>query len=107
MSGSASMAPDENETHTVVTLDLANASPGGRHPWEMHRGRCGSGGDYGVFGPGDAYRVVRVDGDGRAHGTATIAMQTPRSGDYFVVIYASETNRGTVVACGNLAAPTR
>lgn len=107
MSGSASMAPNDDGTRTVVTLDLANASPGGSHPWGMHRGRCGSGGDYGVFGPGDAYEVVRVDRDGRAKGEATIDMEIPRTGDYFVVVYASVANRGMVVACGNLAPPTR
>jgi hypothetical protein len=107
ISGSASMAPDADGTSTVVTLDMANASPGGLHPWEMHRGQCGSGKDYGVFGPSEAYEVLKVDADGRADGEATIDMQTPRSGDYFVVVHASETNRSTVVACGNLAPPTR
>ena len=107
MSGSASMAPDATGTHTVVMVDLANASPGGRHPWEMHRGRCGPRTDYGVFGSGDAYDALQVDDDGRATGRATIAMQAPRSGDFFVVVHASRANAGTVVACGNLAPPTR
>ena len=107
MSGSASMAPDTEGTHTVVTLDLANATPGGLHPWGLHRGRCGVGTDYGVFGPADAYKAVKVNDNGRATGTATIAMQTPRTGDYFVVVQASTANSGTVVACGNLASPTR
>lgn len=107
MSGSASMAPDADGTQTVVTVDLANASPGGIHPWELHRGQCGSGGDYGIFGPSDAYKNMEVDSDGHAAGEATISVQTPRSGDYFVVVHASEANRGTIVACGNLAPPTR
>lgn len=106
MSGSASMAPDQDGGLTNVTIDLANASPGGLHPWGMHQGRCGSGGDRGVFGSTDAYEALTVDGDGRARGTATIALQTPRSGDYFVVIYASQANDRMIVACGNLAAPT-
>ncbi len=33
-------------------------------------------------------------------------MKTPSSGDYFAVIYASQANASTVVACGNLAPPT-
>jgi hypothetical protein len=107
MSGSASMAPDEDGSHTVVRVDLANAAPGGLHPWEAHQGQCGQGTDYGVFGPSDAYGRLNVDSDGRASGKATVALQTPRTGDYFLVVYASEANSRTVVACGNLAPPTR
>jgi hypothetical protein len=107
MSGSASMAPDATGDHTIVGVALANASPGGLHPWEMHRGHCGGGGDFGVFGPGDAYRAIAVDSEGHANGEANIALQTPRSGDFFVVVYAAAANRSTVVACGNLAPPTR
>ncbi len=107
MSGSASMAPHSDGTRTVVTLDMANASPGGMHPWEMRRGHCGASTDYGVFGSADAYKTLKVDSDGRAKGEATIDRQTPGTGDYFVVVHASESNRSTVVACGNLAPPTR
>jgi hypothetical protein len=107
MSGSASMAPDEDGTHTIVTLDLANATPGGLHPWGLHRGQCGTGTDYGVFGSSDAYEAVEVDGSGHAAGKATIDREIPRAGTYFVVVKASTANSGTVVACGNLASPTR
>ena len=107
MSGAASMAPDSDGSQTVVTLDLANASPGGLHPWGLHSGHCGVGTDRGVFGPTDAYEAVEVDGDGRATGTAIIARQIPRTGDYFVVVHASTANSRTIVACGNLASPTR
>ncbi len=107
MKGSASMAPDPDGTHTVVNVSLANASPGGLHPWEAHRGQCSPGADYGVWGASDAYGRMKVDGDGEASGKASIPMQTPSSGDYFVVVYASEANSRMVVACGNLAPPTR
>ncbi len=107
MNGSASMAPDADGSHTVIRVDLANAAPGGLHPWEAHQGQCGSNMDYGVFGSSDAYGELKVDSDGRANGSATVPQQTPRTGDYFVVVYASEANARTVVACGNLAPPTR
>jgi len=107
MSGSASMAPDPDGTHTVIHIALANASPGGLHPWEAHEGQCSPGADYGVLGSSDAYDRMTVDSDGRANGNATLPMQIPRSGGYFVVVYASEANAQMVVACGNLAAPTR
>ncbi len=107
MEGSASMAPDGDGTGTVIRLDLANASPGGLHPWQAHRGQCGSGMDYGLLGTGDAYSPLSVGSDGRSTAKAMIPMTTPRSGDYFVVVYASQSNASTVVACGNLAPPTR
>lgn len=107
MNGSASMAPDPNGTHTNVTVNLGNASPGGVHPWAMHRGQCGAWTDDGVVGPADAYSALEVGSDGRATQTASIPIQTPVTGDYFVVVYASAANAETVVACGNLAPPTR
>ncbi len=63
--------------------------------------------DDGLFGPGDAYKPLEVDSDGRANGSAMVALQTPTSGDFFVVVHASMANSGVVVACGNLAPPTR
>ena len=107
MNGSASMAPSPDGTSTDVTLDLANASPGGLHPWALHRGQCGAGMNDGVFGPGEAYKPLTVESDGRANGTATVQLQTPKTGRYFVVVYASEANPEMIVACGNLAPPTQ
>src|SRR6476659_11181214 len=48
MNGSASMAPGTKSGNTTVSLNLANATPGGVHPWQLHRGQCGS--DDGVVG---------------------------------------------------------
>jgi hypothetical protein len=106
MSGSASMAPAAGGS-TLVTLDLANASPGGVHPWEARVGQCGTGTDGGLFGVPDAYKPLEVGSDGQARGSATVQLQTPEAGRYFVVVHASDVNSRMVVACGNLAAPTR
>lgn len=107
MSGSASMAPNPTGEGTVVRLDLANAAPGGLHPWEMRRGECGTTSDRGSFGDGDSYQALEVGSDGRATATTTVSSSTPRSGQYYVVVHASKANAKTVVACGNLAPPTR
>lgn len=107
MTGSASMAPDRDGTGTLVDISLANASPGGLHPWAAHEGQCSPGRDYGVFGPSDAYGRMKVDSDGRATAKAAVPLRIPVSGGYFVVVYASEANSRMVVACGNLAPPTR
>jgi hypothetical protein len=104
MNGSASMAPGTKRGNTTVSLDLANATPGGVHPWQLHRGQCDS--DEGVFGSADAYQAATVGRDGRATSSATVPIDTPTTGNYFVIVRASAANDAMTVACGNLAPPT-
>ncbi|HEU5303836.1 MAG TPA: hypothetical protein VFU40_04250 [Gemmatimonadales bacterium] len=104
MNGSASMAPGTKSGNTTVSLDLANATPGGLHPWQLHLGQCGL--DQGVFGNADAYRPAKVGRDGRAKSSATVPIETPTTGSYFVIVRASAANDAVTVACGNLAPPT-
>jgi hypothetical protein len=106
MNGTASMAPSSDSTNTIVTIDLANASPGGVHPWEVRQGECGAAANAAMFGSKDAYEPLDVDSDGLASSSATIDSRIPTTGRYFVVIHASASNTGTIVACGNFAAPT-
>jgi hypothetical protein len=98
-------ANDKNGDQTVAQAEIANAAPGGLHPWHVHRGQCGS--DQGILGPADAYKPLKVNGDGRATATATLDIPVPKTGDYFVNVHASSANMGTIVACGNLAPPSR
>jgi hypothetical protein len=107
MNGSASMAPGSNGASTSIILNVANASPGGLHPWEAHLGQCGPGMDDGVFGPSEAYKPIQVESDGHANGAATVPLPTPATGSFFVVVHASTANPETIVACGNLAPPTQ
>ena len=104
MSGSASMAPATRSGNTTVMLALANATPGGLHPWQLHLGQCGS--DRGVFGNADAYRAAKVGSNGRATSSANVPIETPTTGSYFVIVRASAANDAVTVACGNLAPPT-
>lgn len=101
------MAPSQDGASTTITIDLANASPGGLHPWQARYGQCGVETDQGAFGPTDAYRPLQIRSDGRAEATVSVPMQTPKTGRYFVVVRASTANSETVVACGNLAPPTQ
>jgi hypothetical protein len=103
--GSAWMAPPSSadSTRAVVAVEIANASPGGVHPWAVHEGSCGN--DQGVFGSDRAYPPLRVHNDGSASATVTQTIPSPRTGSYFVEILASPSNTGLVIACGNLAAP--
>lgn len=104
MNGSATMTPGSRDGNTTVSLDLANATPGGLHPWQLRRGQCGA--DDGLIGASKAYPVARVDGDGHATASATLPFVTPTEGSYFVVVRASVANDEVTVACGNLAPPT-
>lgn len=105
MNGAATMQPGRDNANTDFSLSLSNATPGGLHPWQVHRGQCGS--DDGVVGLAGAYRSIKVGDDGRGSATATVPMPTPTSGSYFVTVQASAANPETIVACGNLAAPTQ
>ena len=105
INGTASMQPGRDTRTTDFAMQVGNATPGGQHPWQVHRGRCGM--DLGTFGPADAYGTVRIGDDGRGGSKASIRERTPDGGDYFVIVYASAANPEMVVACGNLAPPAR
>ena len=104
MNGSAAMAPATKSGNTTVSLALANATPGGVHPWQLHRGQCGS--DDGVVGSVGAYPLAKVGRDGHATASANLPLDTPTVGNYFVSVSASAANDAVTVACGNLAPPT-
>ena len=104
MSGSATMAPAGERT-THVRVNLANATPGGEHPWGLHRGQCDY--DGGLVGERSAYLPVKVEGDGRAHASANVDLSTPNSGTFAVRVMASAANAHTIVACANLAPPSK
>ena len=104
MTGSASMAPSTESGNTTVVLDLTNATPGGLHPWQLHRGQCGA--DEGVVGSVDEYQAAKVGRDGHATSSANLPLDTPTRGNYFVIVRASAANNAVTVACGNLAPPT-
>ena len=104
--GQAWMAGDpKDQGQTQAHVEVSNAVPGGKHPWHVHRGQCGS--DQGVFGPANAYKPLEVADNGKASETATLPVPVPRNGNYFVDVHASSRNMGTHVACGNLAPPAR
>jgi|SRR6185437_2696965 len=104
MSGSASMEPGRKLGTTQVVLRLGNTSPGGVHPWAIHRGQCGA--DEGVFGAPEDYAPLHVDSKGMGVADATVSVHTPTAGKYFASVQASPANPSLTIACGNLAAPT-
>jgi hypothetical protein len=101
--GTAWMAPATG--HTTAGVSISNAAPGGTHPWHIHEGRCGGNGP--ILGPADAYPPLNVANDGTASAQANLDIPLPESGDYYVNVHASSDNMGTIIACGNLAPPSR
>ncbi|HEX3273594.1 MAG TPA: hypothetical protein VHR43_01960 [Gemmatimonadales bacterium] len=95
----------KDESKVEAHVEITNASPGGRHPWHVHLGQCGT--DRGILGDAKAYPILKVGGDGKADADAELDVPLPLQGQYFVNVHASPTNMGTIVACGNLAPPTR
>lgn len=100
--GSAWMAPG-SDTQTLISIAITNVAPGGQHPWDVQMGSCGN--DQGVLGQSDVYRPLKIGGDGKAAQQVTLSQRMPTTGQYHVNVYASPTNMGTVIACGNLAPP--
>jgi hypothetical protein len=105
MKGSATMTPGSNTGKTAIKVELSNASPGGIHPWQLHHGQCGM--DEGLFGTVDSYKPLKVDDDGRASSSANLPYAMPTAGNFYVSVGASSANPETIVACGNLAPPSR
>ena len=87
-----------NPSRSRAEVDIANAVPGGDHPWQ-----CGSNGP--IVGPATSYRSLEVNGDGKATASAELPVAMPTSGQYYINVHGSANNMGTIIACGNLAPP--
>ncbi len=105
VSGSAWMSPGSDDEETRAEVRISNATPGGVHPWHVHRGLCGGGGD--ILGSADDYKPLKVDDDGRASEAAVVEAEMPESGEYHVNVHASPGNLESIIACGNFAPPIR
>jgi hypothetical protein len=88
---------------SVATILISNAAPSGVHPWHVYQGQCGDNGA--VVGTATAYPPLTVNGAGTATAMATLPLELPTSGTYYVAVNASAANMQTVLACGNLAPP--
>lgn len=103
--GTAWMGSQSGASETQVQIRVSNATPGGIHPWHVHRGQCGN--DQGIWGEAGEYEPMRINDEGNGGASATIGERTPTDGQFYVNVHASPSNLGTIVACGNLAPPAR
>ena len=104
VTGTAWIARGDRPGRTHAEIEINNAIPGGRHPWRIHRGWCGSTGSVETEEP---LGVLEVGSDGQAFKSVDLEWPTPEAGRYMVQVHASPANLQTVIACGNLAPPTR
>jgi hypothetical protein len=103
MQGTVSLAGN-GPGSSMATIAISNAAPKGIHPWEVYRGQCGNDGE--LVGAFSAYPPLTVRNDGTATAAATLQAELPVTGDFHVNVNASSTNMATIIACGNLAAPS-
>ena len=92
-----------NDNNSRVSVEISNATSGGTHPWHVHQGRCGDNGP--IVGAASAYKPLSVGSNGQARENASLSMQLPQSGNYYVNVHAQTTNMNVIIACGNLAPP--
>ncbi|MBW3552730.1 MAG: hypothetical protein KY466_04420 [Gemmatimonadetes bacterium] len=85
---------------TGVSLSIAGATSGARHPWHIHRGTCGSGGA--IVGDAGAYPVLQVGANGQASASADLNVALSEDGQYYINVHRSPQDLGTIVACGAL-----
>ena len=71
-----------------------------KHPWHIHKGKCGDNGE--VLGPSTAYPILIVDTDGSVKLVADLPLAVSPSGDFYVNVHESETAMSTIVGCGNM-----
>jgi hypothetical protein len=98
MTGDAHAATDGSRTQ--VTLKLDHAQAGRSYPWHVHAGTCGTNGA--VVGPGGAYPLAVIGGDGKATATANLNFPFSKTGAYYVNVHAAPNQMSTIVACAPL-----
>jgi hypothetical protein len=101
--GTGYVARGDSPGMSMAVIHTSNATQGGVHPWQVRTGNCGT--DSPVFGDPAKYSNLKVDKDGTAQASADLDVPFPTSGQYALVVFASPSNMGTIIACGNLAPP--
>ena len=101
--GTGYLARGDSPSTSKAIIHTSNATQGGIHPWQVKAGHCGA--DSPVVGDPSVYPNLKVDKDGTAQTSANLDVPFPTSGQYSLVVFASPSNMGTIIACGNLAPP--
>lgn len=100
ITGEASVGFTAGETSFSSIATIEGATEGAVHPWHVHVGQCGDGGE--IVGDPNGYPPLEPGADGSDTQTATINAQLDADADYYVNVHASPDDLGTIVACGTL-----
>ncbi len=85
----------------TATISVTGGPADATLAWQVHQGRCGSGGQ--TVGSASAYSALRTDGQGAATSTATIAEPLSDGGEYAVSVHGGSPD-SPAIACGDLRA---
>jgi hypothetical protein len=105
LTGVVTATPGLDGASTYVSVTLASARPGTSYAWRLREGQCGGSG--GVVGPGVAYRALAVNEQGHAAAAASLPLRLATNARYHVRVGAFAADSEAVVACSDLAPPTR
>lgn len=97
--GSVRLVPGNTIRETRAVVALSGGAPNAVHPWYVQLGECSN--DRGILAGPLAYPPIALDATGAATATLTLPFTPPTSGRYFVSVRRSESDVGTVLACGN------
>ena len=105
LTGLVTASPGLDGASTYVSVTLASAPAGASYPWQLREGDCAGNG--GVVGAANAYGPLAVNDQGRASGSATLAVRLSPVARYHVRLGAPSAVGAPAVACADLTAPTR
>jgi hypothetical protein len=100
ITGEAEVEGKDKDKKAKAEISIKGATAGAELPWHVHQGKCGSNGT--IVGQGSAYPVLKVKEDGTAKAEATLDVEAPTSGEYYVNVHKSAAEPKTIVACGDL-----
>jgi hypothetical protein len=83
-----------------IALTVENLTPGQSYPWHLHDGNCDLGGP--IVGDAGAYSPLTAGADGKAQGSATIAIGLNEAARYHINVHRSPSEMATIIACGNV-----
>lgn len=100
LSGEATVTWIEGRTGFTADIELSGDDPGQIRPWHVHFGTCETGGA--IVGSDEDYSRLEIDDNGTASAVDVIPAPLTTGESYHVNVHLSETEMGTIIACGDL-----
>lgn len=100
LSGAAEVVWVEGQTEFEASASIAGDESGAVRPWHVHYNTCAEGGA--IVGADGDYPRLNVDEDGTADVSTTVPEPMDTTASFHVNIHLSESEMGTIIACGDL-----